>query len=443
MENKQRKKPSAFMVILLGFFGLILTGAIMLSMPISSKSRTFTPFIDSLFTSASAACVTGLVSFDTATHWSAFGQIVILLLIQIGGMGVITISVAFALLTGRKISLFERKTMQESVSAKSVGGIVKLTGFILKGIFLIEFIGFIILSFVFTKDFGIKGLWYALFTSVSAFCNAGFDLMGGYSGQFSSLTAFTGNVTVNLTVCLLILIGGLGFLTWQDVIVNKCSLKKYSVQSKIILASSLFLIFLPAVYFFFAEFSDLEIKSRILASLFAAITPRTAGFNTVDLRSFSGVGLAVTILLMLTGGAPGSTAGGMKMTTVAVLFSSAVSVFRKKNDAVLFKRRITDSTIKNAAAIFNVYIALFLLAGFTISLIENLPLSDCLFESASAIGTVGLTLGITPSLGVISKLILILLMFIGRTGGLTIIFAVSGDGNTYKARYPETKINVG
>ena len=443
MENKQRKKPSAFMVILLGFFGLILTGAIMLSMPISSKSRTFTPFIDSLFTSASAACVTGLVSFDTATHWSAFGQIVILLLIQIGGMGVITISVAFALLTGRKISLFERKTMQESVSAKSVGGIVKLTGFILKGIFLIEFIGFIILSFVFTKDFGIKCLWYALFKSVSSFCNAGFDLMGGYSGQFSSLTAFTGNVTVNLTVCLLILIGGLGFLTWQDVIVNKFSLKKYSVQSKIILASSLFLIFLPAVYFFFAEFSDLEIKNRILASLFAAITPRTAGFNTVDLRSFSGVGLAVTILLMLTGGAPGSTAGGMKMTTVAVLFSSAVSVFRKKNDAVLFKRRITDSTINNPAAIFNVYNALFLLAGFAISLIENLPLSDCLFESASAIGTVGLTLGITPSLGVISKLILILLMFIGRTGGLTIIFAVSGDGNTYKARYPETKINVG
>ena len=283
----------------------------------------------------------------------------------------------------------------------------------------------------------------AIFHSVSAFCNAGFDIMGTKSGDFSSLTNFSAQPIISITVMLLIVIGGIGFLVWEDVCKHKWSVKKYRTQSKVVLLVTGLLIFIPSVYFFFFEFTTLPIGERILVSLFQAITPRTAGFNTANITAISGTGLLLMIILMLIGGSPGSTAGGMKTTTVAVLFSSAISVFKKKDNAELMKRRIDDDTVKNAITIFLMYVTLFVLGGMIISSIEGLPIMTCLFETASAIGTVGLTLGITPSLGIISKIILMILMFFGRVGGLTLIYATLGGNKKQVSKLPIDNITVG
>lgn len=438
-----KKKLSSFQIILLGFAGVVLLGAFLLSLPISSKNHEWTPFIDALFTSTSAVCVTGLIVFDTATHWTIFGQIAILLLIQIGGMGVVTIAVSLAVISGKKIGLFSRETMKNAISAPNVSGIVRLTGFIIKGIFLIELIGALVMMPVFCIDYGAEGIWLAIFHSVSAFCNAGFDIMGTKSGEFTSITHYSAQPVINITIMLLIIIGGIGFLVWEDVCKNKWRIKEYRTQSKVVLIVTAVLIILPAIYFFFFEFVDLPIDKRILASLFQSVTPRTAGFNTVDLTAISDTGLYLMIILMLIGGSPGSTAGGMKTTTIAVLFSSAFSVFRKKDNAELMKRSVDDGTVKTASAIFMMYITLFLFGGMAISAIENLPITSCLFETASAVGTVGLTLGITPTLGIASKLILIILMFFGRVGGLTLIYAAFGTNKKQVAKLPTDTIAVG
>ena len=443
MGGKLKIKLSSFQIILLGFATVIFVGAFLLSLPISSKSGEWNSFIDSLFTSTSAVCVTGLVVFDTATHWTFFGQIIILVLIQIGGMGIVTVAISFAILSGKKIGLFSRGTMKEAISAPSVGGIVRLVGFILKGIFIIELIGALIMLPIFCIDYGVEGVWMAIFHSVSAFCNAGFDIMGTKSGDFSSLTSFSAQPIICITVMLLIVIGGIGFLVWEDICKHKWRLKKYRTQSKVVLLVTGLLIVLPAIYFFFFEFYYLPIGERILVSLFQSITPRTAGFNTVNFADISGTGLYLMIILMLIGGSPGSTAGGMKTTTVAVLFSSTISVFRKKDNAELMKRRIDDDTVKNAIAIFLMYVSLFVFSGMLISSIEKLPITLCLFETASAIGTVGLTLGITPSLGATSKIILMILMFFGRVGGLTLIYAALGGNKKQVSKLPIDNVTVG
>ncbi len=438
-----KRKLSSFQIILLGFAGVILLGAFLLALPISSKAREWTSFIDALFTSTSAVCVTGLIVFDTATHWSIFGQIVILLLIQIGGMGVVTIAVSIAVISGKKIGLFSRETMKNAISAPNVSGIVRLTGFIIKGIFLIELIGALVMMPVFCMDYGVEGIWLAVFHSVSAFCNAGFDIMGTKSGEFSSITRYSAQPVINITIMLLIIIGGIGFLVWEDVCKHKWRIREYRTQSKVVLIVTASLIVLPAIYFFFFEFGDLPVGKRILASLFQSITPRTAGFNTVNLTAISDTGLYLMIILMLIGGSPGSTAGGMKTTTIAVLFSSAFSVFRKKDNAELMRRRVDDETVKTASAIFIMYITLFLLGGMTISAIEKLPITVCLYETASAVGTVGLSLGITPTLKVASKVILILSMFFGRVGGMTLIYAAFGANKKQAAKLPTDTIAVG
>ena len=438
-----KRELSSFQIILLGFAGVILLGAFLLTLPISSKSHEWTSFIDALFTSTSAVCVTGLVVFDTATHWTIFGQSVILLLIQIGGMGVVTIAVSFAVASGKKIGLFSRETMKNAISAPNVSGIVRLTGFIIKGVLLIEMIGALIMLPVFCSDYGAEGIWMAVFHSVSAFCNAGFDIMGTKNGEFTSLTHYSAQPVINITIMLLIIIGGIGFLVWEDVCKHKWRIREYRTQSKVVLIVTAALIILPAIYFFFFEFGDLPLGERILASLFQSVTPRTAGFNTVNLTAISDTGLYLMILLMLTGGSPGSTAGGMKTTTIAVLFSSAFSVFRKKDNAELMKRRIDDETVKTASAVFLMYITLFLLGGMAISTIENLPITACLYETASAVGTVGLTLGITPTLGSASKMILIISMFFGRVGGMTLIYAAFGTNKKQVAKLPTDTIAVG
>ncbi len=442
MDAKIKKHFSSSQIIIFGFAGAIILGTILLMLPISSASNIMTPFSDALFTSTSAICVTGLVVHDTATHWSMFGQFVILLLIQIGGLGIVTLSVAMAMLAGRKIGLMQRSTLQDAISAPKVGGIVRLTGFILKTTFFIELLGAILLSTVFCSDFGIKGLWLGVFHSVSAFCNAGFDLMGTVS-PFSSLTTYSAQPLINGVIMSLIIIGGIGFLVWEDVKTNKHHIKKYRMQTKVVLSATLVLIIAPAIYFYFAEFNDLPVLERILNSLFQSVTTRTAGFNTADLTKISGISQVITIILMLIGGSPGSTAGGMKTTTASVLIFSAISVFRKKDNVECFGRRIADSTLKNAAAILLMYLVLFLMGGLIISGVENLPLIDCLFEAASAIGTVGLTHGITPALGTISRIVLIGLMFFGRVGGLTLIFAALSRTQQNISKKPQERITVG
>ena len=439
----KKNRFTSFQIIIGGFIAVILIGALLLMLPVSSKAGIITPFNEALFTSTSAVCVTGLVVQDTATYWSWFGQGIILVLIQIGGLGVITIAVSFALLSGRKISLMQRSVMQEAISAPKVGGIVRLTGFVLKGTFLVEFTASFIMMPVFVKDFGAKGIWMAIFHSISAFCNAGFDLMGTENAKYASLTSYISHPLINITIMLLIIIGGIGFLTWEDILKNKYRIKSYRMQTKVILTTSFLLILFPAFFFFFRDFADMPMQERIFSSLFQAVTPRTAGFNTADLTMMTKDGLGILIVLMLVGGSPGSTAGGMKTTTLAVLIANTLACFRRKEDAQMFGRRIETSTIKNAATIFMMYIVLFFGGAIVISTVEDLSFSTCLFETASAIGTVGLTLGITPELGVISQTILMILMFLGRVGGLTLIYAaLSGSGKKI-SKLPQEKMTVG
>lgn len=442
MFQKKNRKLTSFQIIVLGFSGVILFGTILLMLPFSSREGIVTPVSDALFTSTSAVCVTGLVLHDTATYWSVFGQLVILLLIQIGGMGVITVAASFTVISGRKISLMQRSTMQEAVSAPKVGGIVRLTNFIVKTTLAIELLGAAIMAPVFFRDFGVKGLWMALFHSVSAFCNAGFDLMGT-TGAFSSLTSYASDPVINFTIMALIVMGGIGFLTWDDFRTNRWHWHKYRMQSKVILCTTIILLIVPAVYFYFFEFAALEPGKRILCALFQSVTPRTAGFNTVDLTTLREPGQSIIILLMLIGGSPSSTAGGMKTTTIAVLFATALSTFRRKEDTHFFGRRIGDDVVKNAATIGLLYIVLFFFGGLVISMMEELPMITCLFEAASAVGTVGLSMGITFSLGTLSRFILILLMFFGRVGGLTLIFAALSGTQKQTAKFPQEKITVG
>lgn len=435
-------------MIIFGFILVNLMGCLLLMLPSSTVEKVGTSFLDALFTSTSAICVTGLVIHDTASYWSMQGQLIIMVLIQIGGMGVITAASAIAILSGKKIGLMQRSTMQESISATQVGGIVRLTGFILRAMLAIELLGAICMAPVFCEEFGMKkGVWYAVFHSVSAFCNAGFDLMG-VNQPFSSLTGFNGNTTINLAIMALIVIGGIGFLTWDDIWHHRLHFHKYRLQSKVILTVTILLILLPALYFYFyefgrAEWTDLSEKERILASAFQSVTPRTAGFNTVDLNRMSEPSQLIMILLMLIGGSPGSTAGGFKTTTLAVLLLTSFAVFFRKEDVQCFGRRIPSETVKNAATILFLYMSLFLLGGVVISCVDQVSLMGALFETSSAIGTVGLSLGLTPQLSLFSHMLLILLMFWGRVGGLTLIFAVVSGHRFTKSKLPQEKITIG
>ena len=439
----RKRRLSSFQIIILGFAGVILLGALLLMLPISATARCVTPFHEALFTATSAVCVTGLVVQDTGSYWSVFGQAVILTLIQIGGLGVVTVAASFALLSGRRISLMQRSIMQDAISAPKVGGIVRLTRFILRGTFLIELIGALAMLPVFCRDYGWRGIWMAVFHSISAFCNAGFDILGTNNNLYPSLTGYVQNPVINITIMLLIITGGIGFLTWDDICENKLHFHRYRMQSKVIVIVTLVLIVLPALFFFFADFGVLPLGERIQAALFQSVTPRTAGFNTVDLSAMSGASLGVMILLMLIGGSPGSTAGGMKTTTLAVLLANAAATFRRRDSAQFFGRRLDCGAVKTAATILTMYLALFFGGGVFISIYENLPLSSCLYEAASAVGTVGLTLGSTPQLHIPSQMVLIALMYLGRVGGLTLIYAALSGKKTSNAKLPLEEITVG
>ncbi len=444
----KRRRLSSSQIILLGFLGVIASGTILLMLPWARAGAGSAPFLDALFTATSATCVTGLITNDTATYWSVFGQTVILCLIQVGGLGVITVAIFITKLSGRKIGLMQRSTMQEAIAAPQMGGIVRMTGFILKMVVVIEALGAAALLPAMIPEFGIvRGIWYAVFHSISSFCNAGFDLMG-VKEPYSSLTSYTGDVAVNVIVMVLIVVGGIGFLTWDDVKRNRFHLRRYRMQSKVVLTVTAVLIVLPAVFFYWKEFGmpgweDMSVGERILASFFQSITTRTAGYNTVDLTQLTQSGQMIMILLMLIGGSPGSTAGGMKVTTLAVLFATAVAVFRRRPNAHIFGRRIPNDTAHYAATVLILYLSLFLAGGIFIGCAENMPIVPALFEAASAIATVGVTLGITPDLCAASKVVLIILMFLGRVGGMTIVYAALSTKHPYVSEFPQEKIMVG
>ncbi len=440
---RKRFQFSTFQIIIFGFAAVILTGTVLLMLPLSSANGRPASVDEALFTATSAVCVTGLVVRDTAVGWSPFGQAVILILIQIGGLGVITVASAILFLSGKNISLKQRNTLKEALSAPNIGGIVKLMRFILIGVGLVELAGALFMMPIFCGKYGLRGVWMAIFHSVSAFCNAGFDILGSSGAEYVSLTGYAGNPLINVVIMGLIVTGGIGFLTWNDVVIHRYHFSRYSMQSKVILTATAVLIVIPACFFYFYEFRNLAGGERFFSSLFQAVTPRTAGFNTQDTGALSGAGKALTIFLMLIGGAPGSAAGGMKVTTAAVMMASAIAVFRQKDSAEMFGRRIEPDAVRNASALFLMYILLFVGGAFLISMTDGLSIEACLFEAASAVGTVGLTTGITPDLGIFSRMVLICLMFLGRVGGLTFIYAAFPARAKDGAMLPLEKIMVG
>ena len=435
-------------IIIFGFLALILFGALLLTLPVSTRDGLGASFEDALFTATSATCVTGLVVQDTYTYWSPFGQAVVLALIQIGGMGVVTMALAIFTITGRRIGLKQRVVMQETVSAPHVGGMVRLVGFIVRGTLLVEGAGAVVLALRFCPQFGFgKGLWFAVFHSVSAFCNAGFDLMGE-SGAFSSLVHYSAAPLVNIAIMALITIGGIGFFVWDDLLQNGLHFRRYRLQTKLVLVTSGLLIVLPAAYLYFVEFSHpqwagLSAGERVLAALFQSVTTRTAGFNTIDQTALSGPALMLCTLTMLVGGSPGSTAGGFKTTSLAVLVLCVASVLRQRDSIQVFSRRFPPVVLRHTATLVTLYAGLFLAGAMAICEWDGVPLSAALYETASAIATVGLTVGITPGLGLASHLVLVFLMYFGRVGGLTLLYAVAGAHPAPHGTLPEEKVNVG
>lgn len=436
-------------LILGGYCLIILVGSILLALPVSTREGGWTPLTDCFFTATSATCVTGLIRFDTFTHWSLFGQLVILGMIQIGGIGFMTVAILALILMRRKIGLSERSLMQNSISAPQLGGIIHMTKFIALGTVAFEALGALLLSFSFVPRFGWKkGVYFSVFHSISAFCNAGFDLMGGTTGQFSSLTGYVGDWYVNIVIMLLIFIGGLGFFVWYDLGSKRFHLRKLNLQSKMVLSISIGLVVIGTIGFMLLEYHSsayegMSVGEKLLASLFQSVTARTAGFNTTDYTGMSEAGIFLMIQLMLVGGSTGSTAGGIKTTTFWVLCISIFTTFFRKKNIEAFGRRLEEGITRTASCIFMTYLLMTTTVAILISAMEGLPLLTCLFESVSAMATVGLTLGITPSLGMVSKLLLAFLMLCGRVGSITMLLAFSNDKRASSSRLPLEKVQVG
>jgi len=435
-------------VIFLGFILIILLGAILLMLPVSSRTGEFTNFLDSFFTSTSATCVTGLIRFDTFTYWSWFGKAVILCLIQIGGLGFMTMAISIVALTKMRIGIATRLVMQNSISAPQIGGIVKLTKRIFLGTAIIEGSGALLLTAYFIPKLGVfKGIAYSIFHSVSAFCNAGFDLMG-YRKQFASLTYQAGDWYFNIIIMALIVIGGLGFVVWFDLIDTRFKVKKLHLQSKLVLTISGSLIVLGAVVIYIFElngtlYGNMPVGEKILASLFQSVSARTAGFSTVDLASMTEPSLCMMMCLMFIGGSTGSTAGGLKTTTFSVLILNILSTVRRKKDLEVFGRRLEDGMGRTASCIFTLYVAVVLVSAMAVSGIEGVSMMEAMFECVSAIATVGLTLGITTHVSAVTEVILIVLMMLGRIGSVTVLLALFSDKGKIVSKHAQEKIQIG
>ncbi len=448
MKFKSKNFWSYPKIVALGFLMLIALGTVLLMLPVSSRDGSSTSFIEALFTSSSASCVTGLVVVDTFAHWSVFGQIVILCLIQVGGLGFLTILTMFSMLFHRKIGLKERSLLQESVNTMYIGGIVRLIRKILFGTIVIELIGAALLSIRFIPMLGAgRGIYTSIFTSVSAFCNAGFDLMGRFE-EFSSLVMFRDDILVTGVVSLLILIGGIGFFVWDDISVNRHHIGRYQLHTKLVLIATLVLTILGTAAFCFVEYNnelaEMSISGKINASFFMSVTPRTAGFNTVDIAGMSPGGKFLTIVYMFIGGNPGSTAGGVKTITIIVLILSAWSSLRNYGSVNVMKRRLESDVLKRAASVITINLSLIIISIMIIAAVQNtLDLTDITIEVFSAIDTVGMSTGITRELNNISRIVIIFLMYCGRVGSLSFALLFTEKKAPQTVMNPVEKINIG
>ncbi len=437
---------STMRIIAVGFAFIILMGGLLLCLPVASRDGGAIPFTNALFTSASATCVTGLVVYDTWSQFSVFGQAVILLLIQIGGLGFMTIAILFSLVVGRRIGLRERSLLAEAVSATQVGGVIRLVRRMLFGTALFEGVGAVLLAFRFVPLFGFgRGVWFAVFHSVSAFCNAGFDLMGAHTPS-SSLTYFYNDPLVVLTVATLIIAGGIGFVVWNDLVDNRFCPGRLRLHTRAVLISTLGLLLAGTLLFLLLEhdgaFSGMNMPERVLSAFFQSVTPRTAGFNTVDMAALSDGGKLVTMLLMFIGAAPGGTGGGIKVTTLVVVAATVYASLQNREDVSIWHFRLEAETLRRAFCGIAVYTAM-AFCGILVLCTQGQPLADATFECFSAIGTVGLSTGITPVLPTLSRLAIMLLMFAGRVGSLTVFLAVARSNRSGKLRNPIGRVIVG
>lgn len=440
------KKVRPITILFLGFFITVLLGSFLLCLPIASQDNTWTNYVDSLFVAISAGCVTGLTPFVTATHWSLFGQIVILLLIQIGGLGFMTFISMVMLLFRKDFGLYNKTILMQSAGTFYFGSIKRLMKRIILGTLIFEALGAIILSLVFTKDYGPIGIYYGVFHSISAFCNAGFDILG------DSLVSYQSNYTVLITISALIIIGGLGFFVWGDLWENKHHFTKYQLHTKIVLVCNAVIILGSAILFYIFDFTklgnpglyvDMNVGEKILNSFFLAVAPRTAGFNAIDLANLTPAGKSLTIVLMFIGGNSGSTAGGLKVTTFVVILVNLFSRAREKKELSIFKQSIPNNIVRQASALMNSYLILVVIGTIILTSIEPHSFEECIFEVVSALGTVGLTLGITASLTIASKIVLLLLMFIGRLGAFALFDFILGESSKNSIQHPEGRIMVG
>ncbi len=448
MRTHKKPKLSSVQIIALGFFLMILAGTLLLMLPMSSVGPGHASFGDALFTATSASCVTGLVMRDTGTYWTTFGQLVIIVLIQIGGLGFMTIATLFSLVLRRKLGLRTREVITDSVSYGQLGGLIPFMKRVLLGTLLVEGAGAVLLSIRFVRDFGpARGVYYGVWHSISAFCNAGFDLMGGHSGPFSSFVAYVDDPLVVLTLSALILVGGAGFLVWDDLARNKLRWRHWRLQTKLVLAANAVLVSGGTVLFLLFERNNLGAGrpwgEQVLAALFDAVTPRTAGFNTTDTAALSGGSYLLTIMLMFIGGSPGSTAGGVKTTTVFVILLHTVTGIRREQSANAFGRSIADDALKKATAVFFTNLLLALFGTLAISMAQTLPLTDVLFETFSAIGTVGMTTGVTRSLAPVSRAVIIFLMYCGRVGSVSFAVALLERKAPPPVTLPKEDITIG
>lgn len=445
--RKLLKKLTYTQIIVLSFLLVILVGTLLLCLPVSSANGTFTPPINAMFTATSATCVTGLVVYDTFTHWSLFGQIVIISLIQIGGLGFLVFISMFSVFLKKKIGVYERRLLMQAEGNIRLSGAVVLLKRIVRGTFTFEAVGAVILAFRFCPKMGLaEGIFNAIFHAVSAFCNAGFDIMGKYK-QFSSLSTFAEDPVVMITMMNLVVIGGIGFLVWSDIVTLKTKVKKYSLHTKIALSTTAILLIGSTLLFLLLEYNgvlkDFSFFDKIINATFLAVSPRTAGFNTVDLSALSSGSEVITDLLMLIGGSPGSTAGGLKTTTFAVLILSTIAAARHDTHPQIFKRRLPDEALSQATAIFTIYVVVSLVAVVIVSTIEKCDITTAAFEVISAIGTVGATKGLTPTLCGASKLIIMGLMFGGRVGGLSLMLSLAEKRENIPLDRPSEKILIG
>ena len=442
-----RRHVSQTQFIAYGFFCIIITGTLLLMLPFASRDGQSEPFLNCLFTATSASCVTGLVVADTWSQWSLFGQLVILTMIQIGGLGFITVGVFISIVLRRKIGLKERGLMMESVNTLQIGGVVRLAKKIIIGTCIFEGTGAVLLAIRFIPQFGfLRGLFYGIFHSISAFCNAGFDLMGGQT-PYSSFVAYYDDWLVNLVIMSLIIIGGIGFIVWDDLSRNKLHFRKYMLQTKIVLVTTAILVFGGGLLFYLLERNHLLVgmntSGKILTSLFSSVTARTAGFNTTDTAALTDGSKLLTIILMFIGGSPGSTAGGIKTTTLVVLLLCVHSNIKQTYGINIFGRRLENDAVKRAGTILTINLLLAVTASLAIMAIQPLGFSDILFETFSAIGTVGMTTGITRALHPVSRCSIILLMYCGRIGSLSFALAFVQSKRKPHVQQPAEAINIG